>query len=120
MTKRILIVDDDIAITESLTYFFEDAGYVVETCRDGGFVYKKFNGGKPDIILLDYLLPGENGEDITKKLKSKRDTKNIPIIIMSASHNIKNHAAKAGADAFIPKPYDVYDLMHIVKTHLTK
>jgi len=118
MTKTILVVDDDIAIVEGLQYLLEDAGYTVNTCEDGSFVYKKFNGCKPDLILLDYMLSGENGGDITKKLKRKHDMKNIPVIIISASHNIKDRVIQAGADDFIPKPYDIYDLLDTIQRHL--
>lgn len=120
MTKRILIVDDDNSIVESLRYLLEDAGFAVDTCGDGSFVGKKQNGTKPDLILLDYQLPGENGADITKKLKRKSGTKKIPVIIISANYNIKELAAKAGADDFLPKPFDIYDLLNTVEKHLAK
>ena len=120
MTKRILVVDDDVPIVEGLTYLLEDAGYIVETCTDGSFIYKKYNSNKPDLILLDYMLPGENGGDLTRKLKSKNNTKNIPVIIISASHNIEENVFRAGADDFIPKPYDIYELLDTIERHLIK
>jgi DNA-binding response OmpR family regulator len=120
MRKRILIVDDDIAILESLKLLLEDAGYLVEACCDGGFISKKFNGSKPDLILLDYLLPGENGADIAKRLKDKDETKNIPVIIISASYNIKDQIFNSGADDFIPKPYDINHLLGTLEKHLVK
>lgn len=118
MTKRILIVDDDISIVESLKYLLEDSGYQVDTNEDGKFIYKRFNGNKPDLILLDYWLPGENGGDITKKLKTESDTKNIPVIIISASYNIKDLVHEAGADDFLQKPYDIDDVLNTIKKHI--
>ena len=122
MTKRILIVDDDNLILESLRYLLEDEGLAVETCEDGSFINDKkyYNGTKPDLILLDYWLPVENGGDITKKLKRGSETKNIPIIIISASYNIKELVGQAGADDFLPKPYDIEDMLQIVRKHLPK
>lgn len=120
MNKRILIVDDDISIVESLKYVFEDAGFAVETHKDGSFVKKLFNGSRPDAILLDYWLPGENGGEITKKLKMKKDTMNIPVIIISASYNIRELVKDAGADDFVPKPYDIDELINTVERHLPK
>jgi DNA-binding response OmpR family regulator len=118
MQKKILIVDDDASIIDSLKYLLEDEGYIVDTCGNGSFM-NNFSDPKPDLILLDYLLPGENGGTITKKLKKTNDTKNIPVIIISASYNIKDIVAEAGADDFIPKPYDLNDLLNTLEKHLT-
>ncbi len=120
MTKRILVVDDDNSIVECLRYLLEEAGFLVDTCADGSFVGKKLNGTRPDLILLDYWLPGENGGDITKKLKRKSETKHIPVIVISANYNVKERVYKAGADDFLPKPFDIYDMLNTVKKHLTK
>ena len=115
---RVLIVDDDTAIVESLVYVLEGTGYEVTTSEDGNFFKNGFFDSKPDVILLDYWLPGENGGDITRKLKSIQETKDIPVIIISASYNVKELVAKAGADDFLAKPYDIDDILHIVKKHL--
>lgn len=120
MGKKILIVDDDSSIVESLKYVFEDAGFTVESYEDGSFVKNHFNSMKPDVILLDYWLPGENGGDITKKLKAHKDTKNIPVLIISASYNIRELVKQAGADDFIPKPYDIDDLVNKVESYISK
>lgn len=118
MTKRILIVDDDRSIVESLTYVFEDAGFIVDSGEDGSFIKKHFNGNKPDAILLDYWLPGENGGELTKKLKARKDTSDIPVVIISAGYNIKEIVKKAGADDFLSKPYDIDQLVATVEKHL--
>lgn len=118
MSKKVLIVDDDPAIVESLQFVLEDFGFEVTTAEDGTFTNKKFFERKPDIILLDYWLPGENGGEITRRLKMKTHTKNIPIIIISASYNIKEVVIKAGADDFLAKPYNINDLLQIVNKHL--
>lgn len=122
MTKRILIVDDDASIVESLKFLLEDEGFNVETREDGSFVREKryTNGMKPDLILLDYWLPGENGGDITRTLKKKIETKNIPVIIISASYNIKEQVFQAGADDFLQKPYDIDDILQIIDKHIIK
>ena len=79
MAKRILIVDDDRSIVESLTYVFEDAGFIVDSYEDGSFIKRHLNSNKPDAILLDYWLPGENGGELTRKLKARKNTRDIPV-----------------------------------------
>lgn len=118
MQKKVLIVDDDPAIVESLQLVLEDSGFEVITAEDGTFTNKKFFEKKPDIILLDYWLPGENGGEITRRLKMRSHTKDIPIIIISASYNIKELVTKAGADDFLAKPYNIEDLIQIVNKHI--
>lgn len=116
--SKILIVDDDHAILESMKYLLEYAGYEVKTEEDGSFVDEFWT--KPDLILLDYWLPNQNGGEITKKLKSKEETKHIPIIIISASLNIKELVEKAGADDFLSKPYDMEVLLKKVEKYIKK
>jgi DNA-binding response OmpR family regulator len=119
MAKKILIVDDDVGILESLQFLLEYAGYEVSVAEDGGFVDQRLLGSMPDLILLDYWLPRQNGGEITKKLKSNNKTKHIPVIIISASYNIKDLVEQAGADDFVPKPYDINMLLDKVETHVS-
>ncbi len=116
--KRILVVDDDPSIVESLKFVFEDAGFIVDSGEDGSFIQKNFYHARPDLILLDYWLTGDNGGKITRKLKKRKETKDIPVVIMSASYNIKELVDQAGADDFLSKPYDIDELIRTVKKHL--
>jgi DNA-binding response OmpR family regulator len=116
--KMVLVIEDDYAILDSLQFLLEDAGYAVMLSEDGTVIDSKFKGKKPDLILLDYWLPNHNGGELTKKLKSADDTKQIPVLVISASYNIKDHVLQAGADEFIPKPYDIYALLERIDYHL--
>jgi DNA-binding response OmpR family regulator len=120
MAKKILVVDDDVAIVESLRYLLEDAGYQVQTAEDGSFIKTILKNTKPDLILLDYWLPQQTGGDITKELKSKKETKVIPVIIISASYNIRELVSDAGADDFLEKPYDIQQMLNMVTKHIPK
>lgn len=111
MRKRILVVDDDPDISEGLQMLLEGAGYEVGTCEDGEFLKWRFDTNKPDVILLDFWLPNMNGGDITKVLKHRADTKDIPVIIISASMNVRKQAKDFGADDFISKPYDISEVL---------
>lgn len=115
--KKILVVDDDTGILESLQFLLEDAGYTVITSEDGSIFENITDSQKVNLILLDYWLPKQNGGEITRRLKSSPNTKDIPIIIISASYNVKKITKEAGADDFIPKPYDMDILLQKIEKH---
>lgn len=117
-SKRILIVDDDPAIVESLHFVLEDSGYSVDSYENGNMLEKSFKSNRPDLILMDYLLPGDDGCTLTKKIKQKKEIQNIPVIIMSASYNIQDLVAKSGADGFLAKPYDIDQLLETIEKYV--
>ena len=111
--KRILIADDDPGIQEIFALIFERAGFEVDLKMNGEELVKnKFS--LPDIFLIDKQLSGHNGLDICRQLKSRKQTKNIPVIIVSAAPDIATLAKDAGADDYIEKPFDVNELLEIV------
>jgi DNA-binding response OmpR family regulator len=115
--SHILIVDDDESILESLEFLLKDAGYQVSLCSDGTNIKANFPQGTPDLIVLDYWLPDTTGGDLTRQLKNNRQTSHIPVIIISAGYNVKDLVVESGADAFLPKPYDIDQLLSIVAKH---
>ena len=110
MNKKILIADDDPAIVDALRLILEEFGYKVITTYDGQKIYRMMKNG-PDLLLLDIWMSGEDGRKICKYLKREKLTKNIPIIMISASHDIKKSATEAGADDFLAKPFDMHELI---------
>lgn len=117
-SKKILIADDDPAILEMLTLFLEDVGYEVETTADGGTL-RMVEQNLPDLLLLDIWMSGWNGRDICQTLKSREDTRSLPIILFSANQETQQIAREAGADDFITKPFDLGDLLETLERHLS-
>lgn len=117
MTKKILIADDDPAILDCLQIILEDAEYKVETSANGDTI-PKVKRFKPDLILLDVWMSGEDGRSICKYLKNQSATKNIPIIMISATSYIEESARKAGAEDFLPKPFQMNDLLTKVEQYI--
>lgn len=114
--KKVIVVDDDAAILDSLEIMLDFEGFQVSAYERGSEIIKlveKQKDALPDVILLDMWLSDEDGREICKQLKSMEVTKDIPVIIMSASRGLKNTAISSGANAFISKPFDVDD---VVKT----
>lgn len=117
--RRILAVDDDNDILEVLQFILEDSGYEVETLSDGHYLFEKINAHAPDLILLDIMLGNLDGRELCKKVKLKDETHNIPVILISASHNIESSMNQQGApNAFLAKPFDINDLLSVIKRQL--
>ncbi|MEO9003973.1 MAG: response regulator [Ginsengibacter sp.] len=113
MKKKILITDDDEGVQDVFKLIFEKEGYEVELLSEANSIFEnKYN--IPDIFLLDRQLSGHDGLDVCKFLKQQSVTKNIPVIIVSASPGISKLAQEAGANDFIEKPFDIKSLLNIV------
>jgi CheY-like chemotaxis protein len=114
--KKILVADDDPAIVESTTLILEEFGYEVDSTVNGATIYK-MEKEYPDLLLLDIWMSGQDGREICKYLKKKELTKNIPIIMISASSDIAQSAKESGADDFLAKPFDMDDLLAKVRKY---
>lgn len=121
MTKKILVIEDDKDIREAIVFVLEEEKYVVTSSEDAK-ILKSLNKLAPDMILLDNWLTewksDANGEQISRQLKSDPATSHIPIIIISAVSNIKEIATAGLADAYLRKPFDLGELLAVVKKHL--
>ena len=117
--KKILVADDNPAILDSLKIMLEDEGYEVETTEDGA-VAQNMKKPLPDLLLLDVWMSGIDGRDVCARLKSNALTKDVPIIIMSATKDINHIAKSAGADAYISKPFQMDHMLEIVSRHINQ
>ncbi|MCZ4225126.1 response regulator [Pedobacter rhodius] len=112
--KRILIADDDEGIVDAVMMILQMMGYEVDFTYDGGGVIDAVKK-QPDLILLDIWMSGHDGRDICKQLKSDPDFKEIPILMISASRDIRQSALDAGANDFMEKPFEMDSLLNKVK-----
>ena len=113
MGKKILIVDDEIDLVETIKFRLEAAGYDVVTAYDGQEALKKVRNEKPDLILLDVMMPSVDGYQVCRMLKFDDKYRDIPIIMLTARGQDKDRATgeEVGADAYIAKPFDSKILM---------
>jgi len=114
---KILIVDDDLDAVELLTKRFRAEGYSTSEAYDGGQALQKVKEYKPDLIILDIMMPKVDGYEVSKSLKNYDETKHIPIIMLSAKAKIpdKVKGLDFGADDYITKPFDYRELSQRVK-----
>jgi DNA-binding response OmpR family regulator len=120
MDKRILLVDDDAGILDAVSMILKDSGYLVDTEIKADRTYEKVADFKPDLILLDVLMSGNDGRTICENLKSATDTKHIPIILTSAHPDISSYAKEYKADGFIAKPFEIDVLLETIKKKLKR
>lgn len=118
----ILIVEDESAIRDMLQFALAPAGFVVKEAANVKEAEQQILKQLPNLILLDWMLPGMNGIDFAKKLKQHANTKNIPIIMLTAKaeeeHKIKG--LEIGADDYITKPFSPRELIARIKTVLRR
>ena len=113
--KKILVADDDEAIVDSVTMLLEMNGYEVIYVKRGKDV-KAAIQKRPDLLILDIWMSGTDGRDVCKELKSNDKTKDLPILMMSASRDIQTSAIDCGANDFIAKPFEMSSLIKKIET----
>lgn len=117
---RILVVDDEIYIVHILDFSLGMEGYEVVTALDGEEALKKATENRPDLIVLDIMMPKMDGYETCKALKSDERTKDIPVILLSAKgRNVDMQTGyDVGADEYITKPFSPRKLVDRINTML--
>jgi len=116
--KKITVADDDPGILDAVGMMLEMEGYEVNATLNGNNILN-FQEPLPDIYVLDIWMSGTDGRDLCKKLKSEDLTKNIPVILISASNDLQRSAESAGADDFLAKPFEIDMLLAKIEGFLT-
>lgn len=112
--KTIIIIDDEQAICDAIRLIFGFDGYRVQSFPTGkALLNHEFD--PPDVFILDYQLADMNGLELCKVLKHRDNTKTIPVIMISATPSIAPLLLKGGADFFLEKPFNMDDILGIVK-----
>ena len=113
MTAHILIVEDEPAIQELLAINVAQCGYHATQALDAASAWDHINRELPDLILLDWMLPGSSGVEIARRLRAEQRTHNIPIIMLTARTDERDKVMglESGADDYITKPFSPRELM---------
>jgi DNA-binding response OmpR family regulator len=119
MGKRILIFDDDRDILDILSYILADSGYSVYGLDHGHNFFQEVKDFHPDLILMDVMLGDMDGRVICRHLKQANTTQHVPVILISASHDLSQSLKQEGApNDFIAKPFDLDFLLRKVELQL--
>ena len=116
MPGRVLVVDDDPVIQKLLKVNFEMEGYDVIVASDGLEGLQRARRDRPDVVVLDIMMPKMDGLEVVRALKADPDTASIPVLLLSAKAQSADLRAgdDAGADDYVTKPFDPLDLLERV------
>jgi len=119
MREKILVVEDDAAIREALSYNLNREGYEVESAGDGAQAIKTARSSKPDLIVLDLMLPELDGFDVTRTLRKESS---VPILMLTARDDEIDRVLglELGADDYLTKPFSMRELVARVKAMLRR
>lgn len=122
MQESILIVEDDVAIREMVASTLRGAEYDVEECSDSESALKKIGDQLPDMILLDWMLPGQSGIEFARRLKREDATSEVPIIMLTArgEEHDKVRGFDSGVDDYISKPFSTRELVARIRAVLRR
>lgn len=120
--KTILLVDDDHAILKFVGLILENEGYRVVTARDGDEALETARDRRPDLVLLDIIMPRKNGYQVCRALKEDAALSRVPVLFLSAKSQPSDRfwARRVGGDGFLAKPFDPADLVREVNTLLQR
>ena len=119
---HVLLVEDEPAQREVLAYNLESEGYAVSRAENGEEAMLQVSEITPDLVILDWMMPLMSGIEVCRQLKTREDTKHIPVIMLSARSEEGDtvRGLETGADDYVVKPYSLRELMARVRTQLRR
>src|ERR1051325_7830267 len=116
---RILLVEDESSLVETVRYALEREGFSVDVARDGRIALDRFHEAEPDLVILDLMLPAVSGLDVCRRI---RESSTGPIIMVTAKDSEADKVAglELGADDYVTKPFSVRELVSRVRAHLRR
>lgn len=114
---KILICEDDKNIAEAMKIILTDSGYQVDLEFDSDKVLGKIKKTNPDLIILDLCLSGVDGKTLSKEIKTNQELRSMPVVMISASNQLEKITQELLVDDFLPKPFDIDDLLAVVKKY---
>ncbi len=117
MSRHVLIVEDEENIVESLSFLLEREGYRVTSVLDGAQALPQIEAGRPDVLILDVMLPGLDGFEILRAIRSDAAFSDLPVIMLTAKMQQQDRrtAEEIGVNAFVTKPFSNAEVVSIVK-----
>ena len=120
--KRILVVDDEIYIVHILEFSLTMEGYEVATASDGEEALRKIEEDRPDLVVLDIMMPKLDGYEVCRRLRQKEETASLPVILLSAKGRPVDREVgmEVGADDYIVKPFSPRRLLEKIRELLAR
>ena len=120
MKTRVLVVDDEAYILNILDFSLDSEGFEVVTAANGEEALRAASERRPDLIILDVMMPKIDGFEVCRALKAKKDTKSIPVILLTAKEreSDRQKGQEVGADLYMTKPFSPGRLIDAVRSLL--
>jgi two-component system alkaline phosphatase synthesis response regulator PhoP len=118
MAKKIMVVDDEPYIARVIKFKLEQEGYTVISANDGQSGLQKIKEEKPDMVLLDVMMPGLSGYEVCQKIREDAELAGIPVVILTAKgqERDREQGLTMGASDYITKPFSPNRLLELVKS----
>ncbi len=113
------MVDDDPDILEALSEILEAEGFAIRQARNGQEALKLLEKLRPNLILLDLMMPVMDGWEFAERVRRRPDWAQIPVIVLSADRNIGGKARELGALGYLAKPFELSELLNLVQSSLS-
>ncbi|WP_299678172.1 response regulator [uncultured Roseobacter sp.] len=117
MGKHVLLVEDEMNIVEAIRFLLSREGWEVDTHSDGASALDVIRDRRPDLVVLDVMLPGRSGFDILEELRGNDDTADLPVLMLTARGQSRDRemAEKAGVSRFMTKPFSNTEVLTAVR-----
>ena len=117
MSRKVLLIEDEPNITEAIRFLLTREGWLVETHAEGTDAVQVIAASKPDLVILDVMLPGKSGMDILRDLREREEWNNLPVLMLTARGQSRDRemAEKAGVSRFMTKPFSNIEVLTAVR-----
>jgi DNA-binding response OmpR family regulator len=117
MNRKVLVVDDDPSVRKLLNQTLELEGYTVSTASDGEEALEELPTSKPDVVVLDVMMPKLNGLDVLDRIRRNPETSTLPVILLTAKSSKEDvwEGWQRGVDYYMTKPFDVEELLRFIE-----
>ena len=117
MGKRVLLIEDELNIIEAMRFLLSREGWQVDTHDTGGDAFDVVQTVRPDLVVLDVMLPGKSGFEILAELRAHDDTRDLPVLMLTARGQSRDRemAEKAGVSRFMTKPFSNAEVLTAVR-----
>lgn len=117
MSRRVLLIEDEPNIAEAIRFLLTREGWQVETYSEGADAVERIAAASADLVILDVMLPGKSGMDILRELRDREDTRDLPVLMLTARGQSRDRdmAEKAGVSRFMTKPFSNIEVLTAVR-----
>lgn len=117
MNRKVMLIEDEPNIIEAIRFLLTREGWVVETHSDGTDAVEVIRAAKPDLVILDVMLPGKSGLDILRDLRALKELATLPVLMLTARGQARDResAEKAGVSRFMTKPFSNKEVLTAVR-----